>query len=192
MHLDKYNYRDHSYFGEKWKTYHCKECGGYHKVDESAGRCRYYKESFDSGKSQSDCFITTVVVNTLGYDDNCIVLRTLRKFRNEILQPDETKRNILLEYDAIGPLISESLKNDGDNKVLCHSLMYSYLIPITKMVREQNNLEAIASYTAMVNQLKAYYGINIDIQNYEYNNNIMVSDMGKGYLRYTRQLKVIK
>ena len=188
MFLDQYNYRNHSYFGREWKTYRCKECGGYHEETDKA--CRYYKESIKK-KQQSGCFITSIVVNTLGYNDDCIVLRTLRKFRNETLQTDPQKQNILLEYDVVGPLISDAIKNDPNNKVLCHSIMYNYLLPITKMVREKSNLEAIASYTAMVMQLKNHYGLTIEAELHQYVNGVNQTDMGKGYFGYTMPLKGI-
>lgn len=194
MHLNPYNYRDCSYFGEKWKEYHCKELGGYHKESDSANRCRYYKESLEAKKksNQSDCFITSIVVNTLGYADDCIVLRTLRKFRDEILQPYSEKQNILLEYDVVGPLISDALKNDPNSKILCHSIMYSYLLPITKMIKyEKDNLKATACYTAMVLQLKNYYGLIYDPQEWEYISGLETSNMGKGYSNFTRPLKGI-
>ncbi|MBQ4583421.1 MAG: hypothetical protein IJA94_00800 [Bacilli bacterium] len=188
MFLDKDSYREHSYLGRQWKTYHCKECGGYH--EETDKGCRYYKESLSSGKGREDCFITTVVVNSLGYQDDCIVLRTLRNFRDEILQPDNEKQNILLEYDVLGPLISDSLKNDPNSKRLCHSIMYSYLLPITKMIKyEKDNLKAIACYTAMVMQLKTHYGLNIDPLEWQYVNGVEASKMGKGYSEFTQHLK---
>ncbi|MBQ9834100.1 MAG: hypothetical protein IJO33_02805 [Bacilli bacterium] len=189
MFLDQNSYREHSYFGREWKTYRCTECGGYHEETDMA--CRYYKESIESKKSnqQSGCFITSIVVYTLGYNDDCIVLRTLRKFRNEILQPDPLKQNILLEYDVVGPLISCAIKNDPNNKMLCHSIMYNYLLPITKMIKyEKDNLKATACYTAMVMQLKNHYGLTIDTESYQYVNDVKQTDMGKGYFEFTQPL----
>ena len=179
LYVEKNNYREHSSWGNEWRSYHCQECGGYHKEDEKA--CRHYQASLASQKSNDPgCFITTIVVNTLGYDDDCIVLRTLRKFRKEILQPDEAKRNILIEYDLVGPQIRNAIINDSQKDLLCHYLMIKYLIPITKLIRNHEDDKAIQQYEEMVMKLKFYYKVTIDCQNYSYLDNVEVENMGKG------------
>ena len=41
------------------------------------------------GSYGSSCFITTVVCNILGYDDDCFALESLRSLRDNFMQPNE-------------------------------------------------------------------------------------------------------
>ena len=77
-------------------------------------RSYYYPDDscvshYKSRPSSSNCYITTLVCNRLGKEDNCEELETLRKFRNDVLQEDEKYASILFEYDTVGPQIAKEL-----------------------------------------------------------------------------------
>ena len=173
-HLDTNNSKSHEYFGDKWNTFYCNECGGYHKETESA--CRYYQERLKA--SSSDCFITTTVVELLGYSDNCAVLQTLRGFRDNVLHNNPVYADTLKTYDVIGPEISNSLRNDPLNKLMALSVAHDYIGPICNMIRESDYKTAVAKYSEMVNYLQDRYNIQINIDEYQYDTSVKEEEKG--------------
>lgn len=105
------------------------QCGGceYYDFqgDYNKGYCSWYRAYYYPGddcshqspkatSSSSNCYITTIVCDKLGLEDDCSVLNTLREFRDNVMQQNFKYCKILFEYDVIGPKISEMIKNDTD------------------------------------------------------------------------------
>ena len=156
------------------------------------GYCEWYKTYYYPDDSCSHyrgpnyvagCFITTVVCNILGKDDDCEVLNDLRKLRNDFMQKDKKYHPLLLEYDAIGPEIAENIEieyQENEDKTLWQKVYYSYLEPTARLVKENKFDQAITKYVDMVNSLKDYYGIKNDINGFE---NYDASKGGHGKLK---------
>lgn len=146
----------------------------------STRRCYYYpgdtcQYQVDRG-SASSCYITTIICDILGFDDDCGVLNTLRDFRKDVLQKDEKYKDLLFEYDVVGPtiadLISLEFKKEQD-KEMWTQIYNFYLSPTANFILEKNYDFAIMRYKEMVNSLKDYYGINVEIhpdEDYDYTN----------------------
>lgn len=56
--------------------------------------------------------MTTLVVNTLGYDDNCDFLKTLRSFRDNVMRKNPKYQDLLMEYDSLGPKLVKCIEAD--------------------------------------------------------------------------------
>ena len=180
--IEKNNAREHSYFGEQWYDFHCKECGGYHKEDETA--CRYYQERLEP--SNTGCFITTVVVNILGYDDNCYILQTLRNFRNNFLQKNPEYLNLLLTYDSAGPRISDNLLQSEEKVRISEVVSEYYLIPICVSIENGDFYTAIDSYIKMVRFLQNQVCVVDYLSGYSYDPSVRPEEMGHGRARVLR------
>ena len=93
--------------------YYCDLKGKY--VETKDYSCWSYSEDKnrtkgnDNSYTPSGCYITTIVCNILAYDDNCELLTILRDFRDNYLKTNHNYIPLLLEYDKIGPLISEEI-----------------------------------------------------------------------------------
>lgn len=135
------------------------------------GYCSWYKSYFYPGDScshqnpreqSSSCYITTIVCDVLGLEDDCGVLNILRDFRDNVMQKDNKYLPLLLEYDVIGPKIASSIKeeyektNDKEMWILFYNF---YLLPTANFVNEKKTEEAITRYTEMVVALKEYFGL---------------------------------
>ena len=133
------------------------------------GYCSYYKSYFypgDSCRYYSDgnngCYITTIVCDLLGFDDNCPVLETLRKFRKDVLQTNPKYKDILYEYDIVGPQIAKNLMKDyafDEDKEIPKALYDFYILPTVSLINEGRNTEAIKRYTQLTEGLIDTYGI---------------------------------
>jgi len=72
---------DNKPFDTKWAKYergHCVRYGCYYWADDTCSKQR------DIGYT-SNCYITTVVCDILGYSDNCGILESLRSFIGAIV-----------------------------------------------------------------------------------------------------------
>lgn len=120
---------------------------------------------------QKNCYITTILCDRLGYDDQCDTLNTLREFRNCYLQKDEKYAPILYEYDIVGPKIAEELEME-DIEII-QGLYDGFIMPIVSEIKSKNYQEAVHDYITMTKCLEETYGIDSILEvpkNYDYKN----------------------
>ena len=133
--------------------------------------CSYYKNK-NSYVPGGGCYITTIVCDMLGFDDKCNILETLRKFRKNVMQTSSENKEILYEYDTVGPKISKSIKEDNDLE-LVNGILDFYILPTVNLIKKHNYKEAVLRYKNMTSSLENYYGIEYNGEvptNYDYKN----------------------
>ncbi len=168
--------------------YYCDECHRYQELTEKS--CYKFMRDPSRGKEEggytpSGCYITTIVVNTLGLSDNCEILNTLREFRDKVLKVSPEYLNILLEYDNIGPIISKKIEEYNQRFSVCILLMDAFLIPCVKAIKDLDYESAIRIYKTMVENLKSFFKIEEDYQmpSQEEIASIDYETLGKGRIR---------
>ncbi len=139
----KMNLNDENQWGEFW----CGERGRYYPGSDNT--CSYFVERNGGG-----CYLTTIVVNCLGYDDYCQYLQKLRRFRDEVMKKDEKYESMLREYNLIGPVLAHSIETDADRMSLAKRLFKNYISPVCGLLDEGRNDEALELYKAMVVELE--------------------------------------
>ncbi len=135
--------------------------------------------------TNNDCFITTIVCNILGKKDNNKLLNNLRNFRDNILQKDNKYDEVLMNYDTVGPIISDCIANDKDKEIMAKGLYENALMPINSLINKKEYNKACEKYYIMTLALINYYGIkhkynNHTDNNYGYNNTIDRKNSGHG------------
>jgi len=177
-HLDRNSTRSDWFTGKT--EYKCRETGEYKKFTDTP--CYKLKDKNDKGGyTPSGCFITTIVVNVLGYEDNCELLETLRSFRDNYLKLNKEYIPMLMQYDNIGPIISNNLENHIGNQRFCLSLAKYFIIPCFDLIKNEEYDKAVQVYSNMVVYLKTVLGlkeINLDIKE-----DINLETLGKGRTR---------
>lgn len=165
------------YEGQCGTCEHFFECRGnwdkpYDTNDSDKGYCDWYKTTyypddsckhyFKRGDYRSDCYITTIVCEILGYDDDCFVLNSLRNLRDNYMQQKEECKKDLFDYDTIGPQIAKILCDDyketKDNSV-ANALYMAYILPAAIEAKEDKPNNAITIYKQMTKMLKKTYNI---------------------------------
>lgn len=160
-------------YGSVWdsaKKYRCKKKNGRVYSDDAYvyaddATCREFKS-----KGSSDCYITTIVCEILGYSDDCELLQTLRSFRDNYLKNNLNHPEylfLLKEYDAIGPLVCNEIRKEKKNFLQCLGLMQCFLIPCVQAIKANNYDEAVSIYKNLVFHLIDTYelprlSINMD------------------------------
>ena len=142
-------------------------CAWYHAYYYPDDSCHHYKGTSSGG----GCYITTMVCNVLGYEDDCDVLNTMRSLRNDVLQKDPKYSLILYEYDTIGPKIAEKLQKEDASFV--KKIYEGCLLPIVDLIKNKNNEKAINKYVEMTRSLEECYGLQFNLivpKNYDYKN----------------------
>ena len=158
-HLDMNDYRGREYYCKKKYTYYNPlktKCDDYKSAEDMGDNRDYY----DIKKiTRSDCYLTTIICEILGFEDDCEILTIMRMFRNNVLQKDLRYVGLLVEYDMIGPKIAHSLKNDSDALWICKELLEHYIKPIIIYINNKNYDAAIVLYQNMTNLLKDNYAL---------------------------------
>ena len=108
----------------------------------------------------------------LGFDDKCNILETLRGFRKDVMQTSSEYKEVLYEYDTVGPKISKSIKEDKDLELI-NGMLDFYILPVVSLIKNKDYKEAIIRYQNMTKSLENYYGIEYTGEvptNYDYKN----------------------
>ncbi len=143
----------------KWGDEHyCSKKGKYLKPTTSACSS-FVKNNAKEGYQRAGCYITTIVCNILGYPDDCNLLVTLRDFRENYLKQNSECLPLLIEYDQIGPIISDNIVNDPDAKITAIENTRNFLIPCVEAIKAGNLDKAIEIYKSLVLLLKLKYAL---------------------------------
>jgi len=158
--------------GNSYGAFWCNnKCERHLATDPECGRfCRAYSRSDSTIKNAIDCsnshnnsggcYLTTMLCTILKMNDNNEYLETIRAFRNNILQKNDKYKQILVEYDIIGPEIAKILNNDPLKEKIAEVYFYKYIKPIKFLIENNKYDEAVNLYVIMTNSLKNLYGLN--------------------------------
>jgi hypothetical protein len=143
---------------KNWDSFWVCNCDGRHHIDRhcSCDRCNSQEPSSGGG---SGCFLTTVVCAVLGYDDNCMALDNLRKFRGDVLEKTNDGQGLLAEYRRISDRIAPNIVSDEEKINVCRYVYDEYIMPVNMLVDECKNESAIEKYKCMVNYFIDRYKI---------------------------------
>lgn len=145
-----YDFTDENSYGE------CLCSEKYHYYPRSSCACYSFEEREDNG---GGCFITTVVVNTLGFGDKCEHLQKLRAFRDNHMKPNPKLQPLLAEYNTVGPKIADAIRKDPEKNCLAHQLLDTYIKPVCNLLDANKHLEAVELYKQMVVALQKRYSV---------------------------------
>lgn len=167
------------------ERYYCNELKKY--VEKTDRGCNYYhydetkEEKKSGGYTPSGCFLSVIIRDILGHDDNCELLNLFRLFRENVLKKDKEYLPMLLEYDQISPLICKSLQQEENKYRFCLEFSQNFILPFVCAFKTNQIDNAILIYQNMFNALKAKFGFeNIEVNlNAEYD----LETLGKARIR---------
>ena len=120
---------------------------------------------------QTGCFFTTLIHDILKMDDDSVLLASSRNFRENYMK--QNCIDLLIEYDAISPIISDNIRKEKDQNNLARNICNYYFIPFVMEIKLGNYEHAIKIFVELLNYFKNKYQIaNIDYslyQNYDIN-----------------------
>lgn len=114
----------------------------------------------------NDCYITTAIVNILGYEDNCDTLEKLRDFRDNYMKHQEYCLPLLEDYDVVGPLISEELLKDENKVKQAKRLLNGFIKEALDAIKDREYDSAVDLYVNMTEFLMDWYDIDMTLLSY--------------------------
>jgi len=111
----------------------------------------------DAGGSSGGCFITSACVEYKGLTDDCAELQTLRKYRDIMVQEDESFRGKVLEYYRKAPLIIQQIEKSGKRNIIYDNLYCQMIQPCVALLKEGKTEEAKLLYLNCYEQLSNEY-----------------------------------
>jgi len=125
-------------------------------LDWAAARRDELATERDNGACEAPdgCFITTACCEVLGLDDECFELRTLRRYRDEVLARRPDGASAIASYYALAPRILAGLSAsscDRDRTLL--SVYARYVLPSAIAAKFGLNALAHGLYARMLNEL---------------------------------------
>jgi len=126
-------------------------------LDWAVGRKMEFAQQVAEAKCnalEDNCFITTACCEMLGLDDNCFELRTLRRYRDEVLARQPGGEAAIARYYALAPQILARLRTNARNaEVALLSVYARYVLPAALAARLGFNRLAYRLYVSMLNEL---------------------------------------
>ncbi len=108
-----------------------------------------------TGKPSGGCFISTLIFNSLGQDDNCCELSQLRQFRDEVLLKESYGRYLVRTYYEIAPSLLEKLELISKSNPLIYNDLYdNYLKSVISNIENKENKKTIEIYLEMINYIR--------------------------------------
>jgi hypothetical protein len=98
------------------------------------------------------CFITTACCETLGLPDDCFELRTLRRYRDEVLAMRPGGKGEIAIYYALAPQILARLPH-AERAAILRSIYARYILPASLAAGLGLNTLAHRLYMQMLNEL---------------------------------------
>lgn len=104
-----------------------------------------------------DCFLTTACVQHKGLADDCHELETLRFLRENYMRENQLGRQLLADYEVLGPTILNAI-HDANNRTEILEHLYSQLIiPSVKKIEAGHYQEAVDYYAKYVREMEEKY-----------------------------------
>jgi hypothetical protein len=125
-------------------------------LDWASQRKQALAEQADDDKCErpEGCFITTACCETLGLDDDCFELRTLRRYRDEVLVDRSGGPEDIALYYTLAPLILARLPQETRDRRL-RSVYARHILPSALAARFGFDALAYRRYRRMIEELAA-------------------------------------
>jgi hypothetical protein len=114
------------------------------------------QEANKSGKS--GCYFTTAICEHWNMSDDCEMLETMRKFRDEIMLTNPELAPLVSEYYARAPEIVAKINARADSAEIWEYVGQMYLIPGVKLCRMGANKLALRTYKKLCEYLNKIAG----------------------------------
>lgn len=122
----------------------------------AAERDRLQADLEEGGCEQPQgCVVTTACCGALGLPDDCFELRTLRRYRDQVLSRTPDGRRAIDEYYRSAPELLAALPER--NRTL-FTLYWRYILPSAVAAKLQMNRLTFRIYSAMMTRLNSEYG----------------------------------
>lgn len=158
---------DPDLYGKYWCTKRLERVAAYETCyrfckdsSKSSYDSKYYENYSKDHSGSPGCYLTTIMCKILDMDDDNPYLTTMRNFRNNVLQKNNKYKELLVEYDTIGPKIANNLENDPLKSQIAFDSLFNYIVPITDLIKKEEYDKAIELYKSMTNKLKTFYNLN--------------------------------
>lgn len=96
--------------------------------------------------SGGGCFITTAVCEYMGWADNCELLETLRKYRDEYMLADPERSKLVREYYDKAPGIVDALKKKPGANMVWRYILHAFLRPAYYKIMRGDHEGALTLY----------------------------------------------
>jgi hypothetical protein len=133
--------------------------GSHNQYDGGYSENEKYNEGWDNGhesysSNNSDCFITTATLLSLGKPDNCEELNIFRNFRDCWLLKQNDGPVLISEYYVLAPKIVLEIGKRSDNKDIYSRLWKNKIKPCLDLIKSRQYDEAKSIYCSTVIDLK--------------------------------------
>lgn len=110
---------------------------------------------FNEDNDDSGCYLTTLMCEILGYEDDCFELTFLRSFRKNYMQTTTEGKKLLSQYKEISRPIVKKLRLRSDRKDIALKMKDDYITLAIEAIENGKPEDGITIYKNMVSYLQS-------------------------------------
>ena len=112
-------------------------------------------------KLDDGCFITTACMRALAasFDDNCIELTTLRRFRDSYIAALPNGPELIATYREYAPLYVKLINARPDAEQIWEDLYTNFILPAVRYIHDGRNRQAYFAYLLMLQYVQGLTGM---------------------------------
>ena len=103
------------------------------------------------------CYITTAVCDSLGKEDDCYELTTLRSFRDDYMMHSKVGSTLVREYYEMAPMLVMRMNSFRESKSIYHQIYEQFIQPCITYIEEKRYQDCQNKYREMVQELTSQY-----------------------------------
>ena len=149
------------YYCFRQNDYFCCKKDDYVNDDVYHSYCRDYNYDecpiYKCEETSSGCFITTACIYSLNCADDCLILNTLRKFRDTYMKNKDNGDAEINDYYKYAPVIVKKIDASPNKSLIYKELFDKYIKPCFELINKKCYKMAYLLYSEMYSDLKTKY-----------------------------------
>lgn len=149
------------YYCFRQNDFYCYKKNDYVNDDVYYSYCRDYSYDdcpiYKCEETSSGCFITTACVYSLNCTDDCLILNTLRRFRDTYMQNKPNGKEEIKDYYKYAPTIVKKIDSTPNKSLIYKNLFEQYIKRCFDLINTGKYESAYHLYSKMYSDLKNKY-----------------------------------
>ena len=142
----------------KQVRHYCKGfCDNYHN-------CRRYQNVM-SNNNIFEAILNLVSINSINKEDKDKILKTLNRFRNDVLEKNIEHKDLLVYHDRMSKVIVDAIKNTRSETIneFIKVIYEIYILKMYEFIINKDKKNAILKYQELFNLLIKYFSLDNEL-----------------------------
>ena len=130
-----------------------------YEAEERAARVKRFNDptQYEDYDTHLECYVTTACIRAAHLPDNCWELEAMRELRGKYVAHLPDGPGLIREYDETSPALVRAIDQRPNSRQIWRSVYDQMIVPIAKLVRQNNYQEAFDQYSRKFQKLSGSF-----------------------------------